>query len=150
MLVQKYFSRQRRPEVRVSGPDQLDRILPDPFVPAPVRLPASCLMDQPGTLRLRRAHMRFQDQMRHLSLREQVNHLNLILRDYYAYYGVNRAEGYYWRKMLSSFRLSLHAGVVMTALKLSAALGTCDRAMKEACSTERSAAKYSWNWVGSR
>src|SRR5207245_6969315 len=39
---------------------------------------------------------------------------------------------------------------VMTALKLSAALSTCDRAMKATCSTERSAAKYSWNWLGSR
>src|ERR1700761_2825425 len=45
---------------------------------------------------------------------------------------------------------ALHAGVVTTALKLSAALSTCDRAMKAACSTERSAAKYSWNWFGSR
>src|SRR5438477_5226286 len=46
--------------------------------------------------------------------------------------------------------LLLHAGVVITALKLSAALSTCDRAMKAACSTDKSAAKYSWNWVGSR
>src|ERR1700747_2902878 len=45
---------------------------------------------------------------------------------------------------------SLHAGVVITALKLSAALSTCDCDMKAACSTERSAAKYSWNWVGAR
>ncbi len=37
----------------------------------------------------------------------------------------------------------LHAAVVMTALKLSAALSTCDCAMKAACSAERSAAKYS-------
>jgi hypothetical protein len=44
--------------------------------------------------------------------------------------------------------LLLHAGVVMTALKLSAKLSTCDRAMKAACSADRSAAKYSWNWVG--
>jgi hypothetical protein len=39
--------------------------------------------------------------------------------------------------------LLLHAGVVMTALKLSAASSTYDRAMKAACSVERSAAKYS-------
>ena len=39
--------------------------------------------------------------------------------------------------------LLLHAGVVMTALKLSAKLSTCDRAMKAACSAGRSAAKYS-------
>jgi hypothetical protein len=39
--------------------------------------------------------------------------------------------------------LLLHAGVVMTALKLSAALSTCDRAMKAAFSADRSAAKYS-------
>ena len=39
--------------------------------------------------------------------------------------------------------LLLHAGVVMTALKLSAAFSTCDRAMKAACSVDRSAAKYS-------
>src|SRR6266478_6426375 len=31
--------------------------------------------------------------------------------------------------------------------RLSAAVGTCDCAMKAACSTERSAAKYSWNWM---
>jgi hypothetical protein len=43
--------------------------------------------------------------------------------------------------------LPRHAGVVMTALKLSAALSNCDRAMKAVCSTERSAAKYSWNWM---
>ena len=30
-----------------------------------------------------------------------------------------------------------HAGVVITALKLSAALSTCDRAMKAACSADR-------------
>src|SRR6266566_5140999 len=46
--------------------------------------------------------------------------------------------------------LLLHAAVVMTALKLSAALSTCDRAMKAACSADRSAAKYSWNCAGSR
>src|ERR1700688_4469524 len=39
--------------------------------------------------------------------------------------------------------LLLHAGVVMTALKLAARFNTCDRAMKAACSTDRSAAKYS-------
>jgi len=39
--------------------------------------------------------------------------------------------------------LLLHAGVVITALKFSAALSTCDRAMKAACSAGRSAAKYS-------
>ena len=39
--------------------------------------------------------------------------------------------------------LLLHAGVVMTALKLSAKLSTCDHAMNTACSAERSAAKYS-------
>ena len=38
--------------------------------------------------------------------------------------------------------LLLQAGVVMTALKFSAALSTCDRAMKAACSADRSAAKY--------
>src|ERR1700675_4053868 len=37
----------------------------------------------------------------------------------------------------------LHAAVVMTALKLSAKFSTCDRAMKAACSADRSAAKYS-------
>jgi hypothetical protein len=39
--------------------------------------------------------------------------------------------------------LHLHAGVVTTALKLSAALSTCDHAMKAACSVDKSAAKYS-------
>ena len=65
--------------------------------------------------RLRRALMRLQDQMRrmrHLSLREQVNCLNQMLRGHYAYYGVagnlrallrvHRAVEHYWRKMLSS------------------------------------------------
>jgi len=65
--------------------------------------------------RLRRALMRLQDQMRrmrHLSLQEQVNHLNQMLRGHYAYYGiagnlralqqVHRAVERYWRKMLSS------------------------------------------------
>jgi hypothetical protein len=36
-----------------------------------------------------------------------------------------------------------HAAVVMTALKLSAKFGTCDRAMNAACSADKSAAKYS-------
>lgn len=67
------------------------------------------------TSRLRRALMRLQDQMRrmrHLSLREQVNHLNQMLRGHYAYYGVAgnlrallqvyRAVEHHWRKMLSS------------------------------------------------
>jgi hypothetical protein len=40
--------------------------------------------------------------------------------------------------------LLFHAAVVITALKLSAKLGTCDCAMKPACSAERSAAKYSY------
>jgi RNA-directed DNA polymerase len=65
--------------------------------------------------RLRRALMRLQDQMRrvrHLSLQDQVNHLNPMLRGHYAYYGiggnfralqrVHRAVERYWRKMLSS------------------------------------------------
>src|ERR1700686_1864779 len=39
--------------------------------------------------------------------------------------------------------LLLQAAVVMTALKLSVKLSTCDRAMKAACSADRSAAKYS-------
>jgi hypothetical protein len=41
--------------------------------------------------RLRRALMRLQDQMqrmRHLSIREQVNHLNQMFRGHYAYYGI--------------------------------------------------------------
>jgi len=50
--------------------------------------------------------------MRHLSIQEQVNHLNQMLRGHYAYYGVagnlrallrvHRAVEQYWRKMLSS------------------------------------------------
>src|ERR1700751_453243 len=65
--------------------------------------------------RLRRALMRMQDQrrgMRHLSLQEQVNHLNQTLRGHYGYCGfaenfqallrVHRAVERYWRKMLSS------------------------------------------------
>ena len=65
--------------------------------------------------RLRRALMRLQDQMRrmrHLSIQEQANHLNQMLRGHYAYYGiagnlrallrVHRAVERYWRKMLSS------------------------------------------------
>jgi hypothetical protein len=58
--------------------------------------------------------MRLQDQMRqmrHLSLPDQVNHLNQMLRGHYAYYSiggnvralqrVHRAVERYWRKMLS-------------------------------------------------
>ena len=65
--------------------------------------------------RLRRALMRLQDQMRrmrHLSIREQTECLNQMLRGHYAYYGiagniralqrVHRAVERYWRKMLSS------------------------------------------------
>jgi len=65
--------------------------------------------------RLRRALMRLQDQMRrmrHLSLQDQVNHLNQMLRGHYAYYGiagntralrkVYRAVERYWHKMLGS------------------------------------------------
>ena len=65
--------------------------------------------------RLRRALMRFQDQMRrmrHSPLREQTDRLNQMLRGHYAYYGmagniralqkVHRAVEYYWRKLLSS------------------------------------------------
>ena len=65
--------------------------------------------------RLRRALTRLQDQMRrmrHLSLQDQVNHLNQMLRGHYAYYGVagniqallrvHRAVERYWRKILSS------------------------------------------------
>ena len=65
--------------------------------------------------RLRRARTRLQDQMRrmrHLSLQDQVNHLNQMLRGHYVYYGVagniqallrvHRAVERYWRKMLSS------------------------------------------------
>jgi RNA-directed DNA polymerase len=65
--------------------------------------------------RLRRALMRLQDQMRrmrHLSLQDQVNDLNQILRGHHAYYGigrnfralqrVHRAVERYRRKMLSS------------------------------------------------
>jgi RNA-directed DNA polymerase len=65
--------------------------------------------------RLRRSLMRLQDQMRrmrHLSIREQVDILNQMLRGHYAYYGiagniralqrVHRAVERYWRNMLSS------------------------------------------------
>jgi RNase P protein component len=62
--------------------------------------------------RLRRALTRLQDQMRHSSLQEQVNHLNQMLRGHYTYYGiagnlqallrVHRAVERYWRKMLST------------------------------------------------
>ena len=63
--------------------------------------------------------MRLQDQMRrmrHVSLQEQANHLNQMLRGHYAYYGiagnlrallrVHRAVEHYWRKMLSSQELA--------------------------------------------
>ena len=65
--------------------------------------------------RLRRALVRLQDQMRrmrHLSIREQRDLLNQMLRGHYAYYGiagniralqrVHRAVEHYWRTMLSS------------------------------------------------
>lgn len=65
--------------------------------------------------RLRRSLMRLQDQMRrmrHLSIREQADTLNQMLRGHYAYYGiagniralqrVHRAVERYWRIMLSS------------------------------------------------
>src|ERR1700674_812602 len=65
--------------------------------------------------RLRRALSHAQDlmrRMRHLPIREQVDHLNHVLRGHYAYYGiagniralqrVHRAVERYWRKMLSS------------------------------------------------
>src|ERR1700747_2847104 len=65
--------------------------------------------------RLRRSLMRLQDQMRrmrHLSILEQTDCLNQMLRGHYAYYGiagniralqrVHRAVERYWRKMLSS------------------------------------------------
>jgi hemerythrin-like domain-containing protein len=65
--------------------------------------------------RLRRALIRFEDQMRrmrHLQLGEQVDCLNQMLRGHYGYYGiagniralrqVHRAVEHYWRKMLSS------------------------------------------------
>ena len=65
--------------------------------------------------RWRRALTRLQDpmrQMRHLSLQEQGNHLNPMLRGHYAYYGiggniralqrVHRAVERHWRKRLSS------------------------------------------------
>ena len=65
--------------------------------------------------RLRRSLMRLQDQMRrmrHLSIREQADILNQMLRGHYAYYGiagniralqrVHRVVERYWRIMLSS------------------------------------------------
>ena len=65
--------------------------------------------------RLRRAILRFEDQMRrmrHSPLREQADRLNQMLRGHYAYYGmagniralrkVHRAVKHYWRKLLSS------------------------------------------------
>ena len=65
--------------------------------------------------RLRRALSHAQDlmrRMRHLPIREQVDHLNQVLRGHYGYYGVagniralqrlHRAVERYWRQMLSS------------------------------------------------
>jgi hypothetical protein len=65
--------------------------------------------------RLRRALMHLQDQMRrmrHLSIQEQADQLNHMLRGHYAYYGVagniralqrvHRAVERFWRRMLSS------------------------------------------------
>ena len=65
--------------------------------------------------RVRRTLNNAQDLMRrirHLPIREQVDHLNQVLRGHYAYYGiagniralqrVHRAVERYWRKMLSS------------------------------------------------
>ena len=65
--------------------------------------------------RVRRTLINAQDLMRrirHLPIREQVDHLNQVLRGHYAYYGiagniralqrVHRAVERYWRKMLSS------------------------------------------------
>jgi len=65
--------------------------------------------------RLRRSLANLQDlmrQVRHLSIREQTEKLNRVLRGHYAYYGiagnfqallqVHRGVERYWRKMLSS------------------------------------------------
>ena len=65
--------------------------------------------------RLRRALQHARDRMRrvrHLPIRERVDHLNQVLRGHYAYYGmagniralqrVHRAVERYWRKMMSS------------------------------------------------
>ena len=65
--------------------------------------------------RLRRSRTSLQDllrRIRHLSVREQVNALNAVLRGHYAYCGiagnfrsqlkVNRAVEHYWQKMLCS------------------------------------------------
>jgi hypothetical protein len=67
------------------------------------------LEERPGEELVLQDQMRH---MRHLSLQEQVNHLNQMLRGHYAYYGiagniqalqqVHRAPERYWRKMLSS------------------------------------------------
>jgi RNA-directed DNA polymerase len=95
-----------------------------PLVPPSDTHPLYCTRNQKGNFRigmrtektrLRRALMRLQDQMRrirHLTLQDQVNHLNQVLRGHYAYYGVagniqallrvHRAVERYWRKMLSS------------------------------------------------
>ena len=48
MLLQKHFGRQRWSEVGIPGPDQLDRVPPNAFVPTPVRGPATSLVDQPA------------------------------------------------------------------------------------------------------
>ncbi len=48
MLVQQHLGRQRRPEVRVPGLDQLDRILPDAFVAGSGSTSATRLVDQPA------------------------------------------------------------------------------------------------------
>ena len=65
--------------------------------------------------RLRRSLMSLQDEMwrmRHLSVRKQVNNLNIVPRGHYAYYGfagnfrslqkVHRAMERYWHKLLCS------------------------------------------------
>lgn len=48
MLVQQDLGRERWTEVSVPGLDQLDRVLPNAFVPTPVRRAASGLVDQPA------------------------------------------------------------------------------------------------------
>lgn len=47
MPVQQHLRRERRPKVGVPGLYQLNRILPDALLVAPVRRPAPCLADQP-------------------------------------------------------------------------------------------------------
>jgi RNA-directed DNA polymerase len=83
-----------------------------------------CTRNQKGKFRVglrtersrpRRGLLRMQELMRrirHLSIQEQANQLNQVLRGHYAYYGiagnyralqrVHRAVERYWRKMLSS------------------------------------------------